>query len=187
MEPGTIVEKFLELSNSRGAGLILLSVILIVFFMYKLLKTKKVKLLGADERFKEAKLFASTVSSPMAIAGDGHIGIVRGAFAAPLILHLKDIAGYTVYFDGHGIAGSGEVEEGKLLFEGLTKEMEIRFREKTKKINLVFFMKDKSIVNIVLFSGGSKLISTVKESTQKEIKQLLAALEDVEKQIRKAT
>lgn len=177
-------EKIVEFTNSQAALYVYLALLFGLFFLYRLKKRSNVKRLMADDRFSSAKLFASVISSPMAISAEGQIGIVHGAFAPPYIIHMKDINGFGMYFDGHSVAGSDNAEKSALLFKGLAALITNRMREKTKKVNLVFFMEDKSIVNVTLFSGGSRLISVIRESTQTEIKNLLSELENVEANIK---
>ena len=139
----------------------------------------------ADDRFIEPKLFRSAISSPVAVSINGHVGIINSAFAKPVVVHIRNIVHYEIYFDGHSVASSGEAGKDELQFKDAARVLEQRMREKTKRVNLMFVMDDKSMVNIVLFSGGSRLISEMKESTQKEILQLLGTLEEVEKKIKK--
>ena len=180
-------EKLVELSNSPRAIYVYLALVFGIVFIYRLKKHSKVKLMMSDERFRNAKLFASKISSPMAVSDDGYIGIVQGALTPPLVINIKEIAGFEVYFDGHSIANSGETEKSGLLFKSLAALIAQRMMEKTKKVNLVFFIEDKSIVNITLFSGGSRLISAIQEVTQKEIIQLLTTIENIESKLKQVS
>ena len=187
MDFGTLWKKIVELSNSPQAIYIYLVLVFGIIIIYRLKKQGKVKLMMSDERFKNAKLFASKISSPVAISDDGYIGIVQGALTPPLVLNISEIIGFEMYLDGHSVAGSGETGKGGLLFKSLAALMVQRMREKTKKINLVLFIEDKTIVNIILFSGGARLISAIQETTQKEIIGLLTTIENVETKLKQVS
>jgi len=187
MDFAALWKKIIEFSNSTQAIYIYLALVFGIIILYRFKKQGKVKLMISDGRFKNAKLFASKISSPMAVSGDGYIGIVQGALTPPLVFNIKEIAAFEIFLDGHSVASSGETEKSGLLFKGIATLMVQRMREKTKKINLVFFLEDRTTVNAVLFSGSSRLVSAIQETTQKEITGLLAALEDAEKKIKQVS
>jgi hypothetical protein len=180
-----IISRIKEFANSPQAIYVYFALIIVLFMIHRAIKSRKVKLMVGDGRFKEPKVFSTAISSPMAVSINGYIGIVPGAFAKPVVVHIKNIKRFEIYFDGHSVANNGEAGMDELLFKDVSLVMEPRMRERTKRVNLLFLMDDDSYINIVLFSGGTRLISVMKESTQKEILLLLSTLADIEKQIKK--
>jgi hypothetical protein len=171
--------------NSPTALYLAFALVFGTYIIYRVLRNAKIKHLMADERFEDAKLFASAMTTPMAITPKGHLGFVLSPFAKPLIIHMKDILGYEIFFDGHSVERSGLVGKKGQVFENIFALMAIRLQEKTRKIIMAFFMSDETILNVYLFNGSKKLAFAMRDSTKNEMQQLFNTLEEVEKKIKK--
>ena len=170
-----------EFMNTRAALYVYAVLIFSLFFIHRTLKRKKVKLLMADNRFKDAQLFGPpAITTPIAISIDGYIGVAPGPFSPPVIINMKTIKGYEIFFDDHSIAKSDKVGKNELIFKDTASLMEQRLQEKTKKILLALFLKDDYTLNVVLFNASTRPSSAMRDSTRNEIKQLFSKLEEVE-------
>ena len=181
-------ETIWELMNTRQALYVYFALIVLLFVVHKRIKAGKIKLLLKDTRFKDNVLFNSGITTPLAVATDGYIGIIPGSFSKPIVVPIKDIKGFEFLFDGHGIMKKDDSGKDELVFKDIASIMEARMQEKTQKIVLALFLNkklDNLIVNIVLFSGSTRLVTSVRGSAKKEIVQFLSTLEDVERSIKK--
>ena len=158
--------------------------ILVTYLIYKILKNAKIKLLMADKRFEDIKLFAKGMTTPTAITTKGYIGFVLGPFVRPMVIHMKDILGYEVFFDGHSVERSGLVGKKELVFKDIASLMKHRLQERTRKIILAFFMSDDTTLNVYLFNTSRRVSTSMRDSTKAEMLQFFGALEEVEKTIK---
>ena len=172
-----------EIMNTQGALYFYILLIFMLIFFHRQMKNSKVKRLMSDERFKGARLFRKGITTPTAVSSHGYLGFVSGAISPPLVVPLKGILGYEIFFDGHSVAKREKSGGKELLFQEISPLMEERLKERTKKIVLVFFMKDNYMVNVTLFNGSLRASSVMSNATREVIKQLLLEIETAEKNL----
>ena len=173
-----------EFMNTQAALYVYGILIFLLFFIHNRLKNGKIKHLMADERFKDAKLFRSNLTTPVAISSNGYIGVVPSAFSQAILITIKSVVGYEVFFDGHSILKNEASGKKDLVFKDSASLIESRLQERTKKIVLVFMMKDNYMLNVILFNGSTRLSSVMRDSTKEAIKELFRTLEELEKDVR---
>ena len=160
-------------------------VAIVAYAIHRTLKRKRTKAMMADVRLEGAVLTGPEIITPIAIAPDGHVGFSLGIFMPPIILHLKDVIAYELFFDGHSIERSEIVGKKGLAFKDTTSMIERRLKEKTKKIVLAFFTPDDHILNVQLFNTARTGRTAMRESARQEIIKLFARLEEAEKKAKK--
>ena len=172
-----------EFMNTYAALYVYAALIFIIFIVHRALKGRKIKLLMSDERFKDSTLFRAGIATPMAIAANGHIGVVPSAFTIPIIINIRSIIGYEIFFDGHSIAKSGNIGKNELVFEGTAAFMEERLKVRVKKVLLAFNMKNDLALNVYLFNASTRPTSAMNDSSRSKIKEIFSMLEEVEKNV----
>jgi hypothetical protein len=146
------------------------------------------KILLSDERLKNAKVFKEFISFPIAVSENGFIGVSDIKTRKPKIIHIKDVNGFEIVVDGKNVANVGGAVVGGLLFGGVgaiigggTKQ------EKITKMNLLLKINDfnNPTIEMPLIVSSMKKGSLVYDATQKEIQELMATLELIEKTTKK--
>ena len=171
----------IEIMSSRLTIFIVFLLIIVISIAVKKIRDNKVKILLADERFRDAKLFVSEIKSPVIISPNGYIGIAMENSAVPVVAHIKNLRKMVASSDDFVIAQNDDDDPNGFLFTNIASRVASSLQKKTKKINLVLIDEDKTLFDISLFVSTLRRAIVPGPSKQNAIKQLLNALEEAEK------
>jgi hypothetical protein len=164
--------------------IIIVAVIIIAVAYTNIKKKEQKEAILSDERLKDAKVFSEYINTPIAISENGYIGIINPKTKEPKIIHIKDINGFELLIDGKNIANIGGAVVGGLLFGGVGAIIGgSASKEKITKMNILFKTNDfnNPTIDIPLVIFEMKKGSMTYNSVQKEVQELMATLEIVEK------
>jgi hypothetical protein len=180
----------MEKGEMNMAVVFIILIVLIVAVAMNLSATKEAaKKLIADERLKDAKLFKNIISTPVAVAENGNIGIINVKTKEIKVFSIKDVNGFEVIIDGQNVANVGGAIIGGFLFGGIGAIIGgSANKKKINSINLLFKINDFNTptINVPLLIGGTKKGSMVDKALRDEITELTSTLEVVEKKIKGA-
>jgi hypothetical protein len=168
---------------------IIFIVFIVGLFVYIFMENKKeqetMKLIMQDERLKNAKQFY--IENPVAISHNGFIGIVNSNKMT--IVPIKDIKEFQIEFN-RGFKLKKEIlknETDVLLFNNIISKVESYLNNTIKDIYLLLNMEDGALLTIILLSENTDndgKVDFISKRKQKEIKEFLSELENVEKNIK---
>lgn len=170
-----------ELLGTKLPVVVIVVVIGILYLTLDAVKGKKAKRLMADARFKDAKIFKSGDFS-IFVSPSGYAGIIT-ALSKPQIVNIKDVKEYAVVSDGRIIAGGNK---NGTIFEQASLKVADGLKEPAQAVELVLKLNNENpALNITLYSRASSKggKTAMNDTAQNEIKQLLSALENAEKDI----
>ena len=169
---------------SSKLTVILFSVVIIVVALKAMLqKSNKQKFLMTDARFNNARFFHKAIRSPMAVSPEGLIGIVLDSVPQPIVVNIKDITEFRIMSDNCVIARGDKNDPRGVFSKDATATVGQSIQVKTKGINILFCDKDGFVYNVPLLVSTLRRRIVPSDFLQTEIKQLLSALEEIEKKL----
>lgn len=184
MDINAIRDKLIQIVNSNALVILFFIFIIALTIKSKTQKNKKIKILSADDRFKYAKFFTSEIKSPLAISSTGCIGVTLDNVPAPLIIYIKDIKRIILSINNLILIDRDGDSSGNFLFSGVALKVASTLQQKLKKVTLILYDNNDSVLNIPLFVSTLTRAIILSDSKQGAIKQLLQTLEEVERNVK---